>query len=1166
MQQQRKPGNPWNSLNPDVVCSLGRMKIPGEDQWYIANQFHLHSNSEHSVSGSWFPAELHVVHVREDHKSFAVFGMFLDTDNDINGGTILDEAEAADVDKDKGRHEIFDYYLQGWEAIATQSEEYCASNPSGHGQFTPNQVFTSKEELLQCPPVGSSVESVDDLTFVEEEQLLPFGWNVTHTVRVPELKQPDFPAGKVPSLYESLPSYPFFPPSGSDISKSSNESIPLNSVYSYRGGLTTPPCTEGVKWNILSQPMKISKYQLNRLVELILCFVERSTCRHATTATHFGGTNRPVQPLMGREVTHRCPRAEDVANITTQPTAALYVGSDNSVKDDPPAEVVSAPYARRCLNVQSPYQNNANCVPIDEESWIAILWPTLTLIVGVMGYIFLTRYFPSFPITAFMFLIGMASGIIASNTSMSNNAYTQSTLLWEDINAELLLIAFLPPLLFGDAFHLNISLLKRGFLQCFVMAFPLVLVGTLLSALVGYYVLPYNWNFWLCLAWGSILSATDPVAVSSLLKECGAPPRLRVMIAGESLLNDGSAIVFFTVFSQKWYSSLNILGFGKDLNVAEGFAVFFRMSLGAVVIGVPMGAVVVLSLRWFSRRFSNDDSVVQVIGILAVTYLNFYINDTLLFMSGVIAVVAQGIVIKAYGQKYLLGHFFHHFWEVLETILNSLIFAVGGVIFGGIVSNRHPLRLGTFFSGRDWGYGILVYILVNIIRFVLMFGAYPLISRIGLKWSIQEATFVSFSGLRGAIAIALATTLDSEVDRDTALYDPRRNQSTMVFGVTGVVVLLSLVVNGTFAGKILRRLSLVKPSNERKEMVEGHWLLVRKHVIATMSKVTKSNPRTFANIQLDSVRECLPSLLESIPNEELQQHLPNSVERSAVVHGQISSSHRNLIDDNEVDEGVDILDEIGEDGEYTGGIDSVDDSQPSSDSEDLLLKEQRLVFIGLLRNAYSKQIDNGELDVKRTGVVISLQRSVDYVENAVTQGKSLEDWDFLNESSDSIVSKCKLGGDRHAYSSLLQSDESKKVYRTIAFLRAHGEADAVYGQCMERKEASRESVSAIYKTSRVLKESFDQQEMAREYLRSVKNLSLYATDVLCDILVNAAANYILHLAKEGLLNEKEAEDMIHGVYSKYAKSSPGSVRSERRAEKTVEQDEENTPNNGAHES
>jgi hypothetical protein len=319
-----------------------------------------------------------------------------------------------------------------------------------------------------------------------------------------------------------------------------------------------------------------------------------------------------------------------------------------------------------------------------------------------------------------------------------------------------------------------------------------------------------------------------------------------------------------------------------------------------------------------------------------------------------------------------------------------------------------------------------------------------------------------------------------------------------------------------------------------------------------MSKVTQSNPSTFANIELDSVRECLPSLLESIPDEELQQHLPGSVERSAVVRGLISPSLRNLIDDDddEVGGGVDVLDEIGEDGEYTGGIDTGVTDQPPSDSDDLLLKEQRLVYIGLLRNAYSKQIDNGELDVKR-GVVLSLQRSVDYVENAVAQGKSLVDWDFLNESSNSLPLKCRFGDGHAAYSSLIQSNESKKVYRTIAFLRAHGEADAVYGECMERKaamsSASRDSVRVMYKTSRVLKESFDQQEKARAYLRSVKNLSLIATDILCDILVHAAANYILHLKKEGLLNEKEAEDMIHGVYSKYAKSSGSRRRRNERA-------------------
>ena len=113
--------------------------------------------SEHSVAGSFYPAELHLVHVREDRQQFAVFGMFLDVShsNDVPGderddGTILNtEEEGGENVVDSEKHDIFEYYLQGWEAVAKQSEEYCASNPSGHGQFTPNRVFTSIQDLVQ---------------------------------------------------------------------------------------------------------------------------------------------------------------------------------------------------------------------------------------------------------------------------------------------------------------------------------------------------------------------------------------------------------------------------------------------------------------------------------------------------------------------------------------------------------------------------------------------------------------------------------------------------------------------------------------------------------------------------------------------------------------------------------------------------------------------------------------------------------------------------------------------------------------------------------------------------------------------------------------------------------------------------------------------------------
>jgi NhaP-type Na+/H+ or K+/H+ antiporter len=77
-----------------------------------------------------------------------------------------------------------------------------------------------------------------------------------------------------------------------------------------------------------------------------------------------------------------------------------------------------------------------------------------------------------------------------------------------------------------------------------------MLLGTTLTALVAYSVLPYNWSFELCMTFGSILAATDPVAVVALLKEVGASPSLTMLISGESMLNDGTAIVMFTIFSQ----------------------------------------------------------------------------------------------------------------------------------------------------------------------------------------------------------------------------------------------------------------------------------------------------------------------------------------------------------------------------------------------------------------------------------------------------------------------------------------------------------------------------------------------------------------------------------------------------------------------------------------
>eukprot|EP00957_Ditylum_brightwellii_P106611 8133929-Ditylum_brightwellii.AAC.1 len=162
----------------------------------------------------------------------------------------------------------------------------------------------SKQQLFKCPAIGSSVspKAVDMIDWVTDHVNEVHDKNNGHhrakSFQVPRLKIPDYPVGPIPSIYESL--------------ASNNGS----GIYTYRGGLTAPPCTEFVHWNIMDTPMYISSEQLGRLHKVILCFTERSTCRHATVASAFGTTNRPPQPLQGRKVLHRCPDGASLADGT----------------------------------------------------------------------------------------------------------------------------------------------------------------------------------------------------------------------------------------------------------------------------------------------------------------------------------------------------------------------------------------------------------------------------------------------------------------------------------------------------------------------------------------------------------------------------------------------------------------------------------------------------------------------------------------------------------------------------------------------------------------------------------------------------------------------------------------------------------------------------------
>jgi NhaP-type Na+/H+ or K+/H+ antiporter len=397
----------------------------------------------------------------------------------------------------------------------------------------------------------------------------------------------------------------------------------------------------------------------------------------------------------------------------------------------------------------------------------AVLFPWFAQALGIVTFFILSRYALWLPYTGVLFLLGTIAGIGTVRLMNDYDLAVSMNDFWIPINSDVLLFVFLPGLMFKDAASLSIHLFQKSIGQCIIFAFPMVLAGTVLTALTAYYVFPYDWSFDLCMTFGSILSTTDPVAVAALLEVTGAPVRLKMHIAGESLMNDGSAIVFFTIFSLRYLTELDMLPeIGEEIDWPAGIKLFIHSAVGGAAAGILFGVLLLTVLRLFTHNLNRNENVVEVASTITTAYLCYYTAQFVWGASGVIAAVTLGLMVSACGRPFINDSgLFEDFWLLVEHLLNTLLFLLGGLVWGTIIANPGD-RPGSF-TGEDWGYLVLLYIILTAIRFTLFAISFPVISRIGLKSNWQEMVFQSFSGLRGAIGIALALALDNEVRQAT---------------------------------------------------------------------------------------------------------------------------------------------------------------------------------------------------------------------------------------------------------------------------------------------------------------------------------------------------------------------------------------------------------------
>jgi CPA1 family monovalent cation:H+ antiporter len=344
----------------------------------------------------------------------------------------------------------------------------------------------------------------------------------------------------------------------------------------------------------------------------------------------------------------------------------------------------------------------------------------------------------------------------------------------------LVFYVLLPPLLFEAALGLDFAKLRSNVWPVALLATVGVGVGAVLVALplTGLMALPFG----SAILFGAIVAATDPVSVIAIFRELRVHPRLATIIEGESLLNDGTAVVLFTVLLA--YVGVGGHGGGGTLSVWSGVGMFLREVFGGAAVGLLLSYIMSMVARQI------DDRLVEMTLTTILAYGAYLVASELGF-SGVIAVVAAGLVVGSFGIHYGMSvttrSAVRDFWEYGAFLANSVIFILIGI------------QEGLAFRRVAWGMIGVAVAAVLVSRCVTVYGLCALTSRIDRRIPLVWRHVLVWGGLRGSIAMALVLGLPIGVEH--------RSEITVM---TFAVVLFTLVVQGMTMRPLLGWLGLIR--------------------------------------------------------------------------------------------------------------------------------------------------------------------------------------------------------------------------------------------------------------------------------------------------------------------------------------------------------------------
>ncbi len=381
------------------------------------------------------------------------------------------------------------------------------------------------------------------------------------------------------------------------------------------------------------------------------------------------------------------------------------------------------------------------------------------------------------PNTIGIMVISLAFSLVL--VSLSHLGFSDAQRIATEIVSQIefdntLLNGMLGFLLFAGAMHINLDELLERKWTIGLLASVGVLTSMFLVAGSAYYLFQlfgFNIPFIYCLLFGSLISPTDPIAVMGILKTAGASKSLEIKIAGESLFNDGVAIVVFLAI-------FGIAVNGESFDAQHIGILFVQEAFGGALFGFACGWVVLKMLK------RVDSYQVEILLTLALVSGGATAAAGL-HLSAPIAVVVAGLMIGNHGRRDAMSdttvQHLDTFWELIDEILNAILFLIIGL-------EVIVIQL----SAQIWVAGVAMALLVLLSRLISVGIPVTVLRKMNREFHPHAVKILTWGGLRGGISVALALSIPAGSERD------------LIVAVTYVIVVLSILVQGLTIGKLIK--------------------------------------------------------------------------------------------------------------------------------------------------------------------------------------------------------------------------------------------------------------------------------------------------------------------------------------------------------------------------